>query len=59
MLMRGGLTDRWYVVFRYKDLGDGQYEAIEKHDLSPVSVEVLERLIEQSSDRTGAGEPHV
>jgi hypothetical protein len=45
MLMRGGLTDRWYVVLRYKDLGDGRFEALDKHELHPDSMRQLNRLL--------------
>lgn len=33
-LMRGGLTGRVYVVTRYRDLGDGRYEALAKFDVT-------------------------
>lgn len=45
MIMRGGLSDRWYVVLRYKDLGDGNFEAIEKHELHPESVRQLDAML--------------
>lgn len=35
MLSRGGLSQRWYAVTRWKDRGDGLFEAIEKHELAP------------------------
>jgi len=33
-LMRGGLSGRIYVVTRYRDLGDGLIEALEKYDVT-------------------------
>lgn len=45
MLMRGGISDRWYVVLRYKDTGDGRFEAIEKHELHPDSAQQLDALL--------------
>lgn len=33
MLSRGGFSQRWYAVTRWKDKGNGLYEAIEKHEL--------------------------
>lgn len=33
-LMRGGLSNRVFVVTRYKDLGDGMIEALEKYDVT-------------------------
>lgn len=33
-LMVGGLTNRVYVVTRYRDLGDGCIEALEKFDVT-------------------------
>lgn len=44
MLMRGGLSQRWYVVLRYKDLGEGRFEALEKHELAADSAAQLDRL---------------
>jgi hypothetical protein len=32
--MRGGLSGRVYAVLRYRDLGDGTYEALEKYDVT-------------------------
>lgn len=33
-LMRGGLSGRVFVVTRYKDLGDGLIESLEKFDVT-------------------------
>lgn len=32
-LLRGGLSGRVYVATRYRDLGNGTWEALEKHDV--------------------------
>jgi hypothetical protein len=53
-LMRGGLTGRWYIVTRYKDLGDGNYEATEKHELDAKSVQYLNAMAEVYAASTGA-----
>lgn len=42
MVMRSGLTGTWWVVTRYKNLGDGRFEAIEKHLLAAESAGQLE-----------------
>jgi hypothetical protein len=34
LLVRGGLTGRVYVVTRYRDLGEGRLEALEKFDVT-------------------------
>lgn len=33
MLMRGGLSEAWFVVTDYQDLGGGQFVARQKHRL--------------------------
>lgn len=33
-LLRSGLTGRVYVVTRYKELGDGRFESLEKFDVT-------------------------
>lgn len=33
-LMRGGLSGRVYVVTKYKDLGNGSVESLEKYDVT-------------------------
>lgn len=45
MLMHSSLTDTWWVVLRYKPLGDGNYEALDKHQLHPESVKTLEAVL--------------
>lgn len=44
MVMRSELTGTWWVVTRYKHLGEGRFEAIEKHMLAAESAEQLEIL---------------
>lgn len=44
MVMRSGLTGTWWVVMRYKDLGEGRFEALEKHRLADDSARQLEEL---------------
>lgn len=44
MVMRAGLTGTWYVVMRYKDLGEGRFEALEKHVLAADSAKQLEDM---------------
>ena len=61
MVMRSGLTDTWWVVLRYKALGDGRYEALDKHQLHPESVKILEAVLEISRnefDRLCHGKRH-
>lgn len=45
-LMRGGLSGRIYVVTRYRDLGDGFFESLQKYDVT----EDFEALLEESED---------
>lgn len=42
MLSRGGLSQRWYAVTRWKDKGNGLYEAVEKHQLDPMLSAALD-----------------
>jgi hypothetical protein len=42
MLSRGGFSQRWYAVTRWKDKGNGLYEAIEKHELDEVLSAALD-----------------
>jgi hypothetical protein len=44
MVMRSGLTGTWWVVMRYKDLGEGRLEALEKHRLADNSAQQLEEM---------------
>lgn len=44
MIMRSDLTGTWWVVTRYKHLGEGRFEALEKHILARESAEQLETL---------------
>lgn len=44
-LMCSGLTNRVYVVTRYKDLGDGRIEAIEKYDVTEDFVALLPKEV--------------
>lgn len=55
MLMQGGLSNRWYVVLRYKDLGDGRFEAIEKHELHPDSARQMDELTDFGDPDENAG----
>jgi hypothetical protein len=47
MVMRAGLTGTWYIVMRYKDLGEGRFEALEKHRLAENSARQLEEMRER------------
>lgn len=51
-LMRGGLSGRVYVVTRYRDLGDGNYEALEKYDVT----EEFEAMIVERTKPVGSWE---
>lgn len=42
MLSRGGFSQRWYAVTRWKDRGNGLFEAIEKHTLDPMLSAALD-----------------
>jgi len=46
MLMRGDLTNRWYVVTRWKERAGkpGFYEALQKHALSEETSRALDAL---------------
>jgi hypothetical protein len=44
MLSRSDLTGTWWVVLRYKDLGEGRFEALEKHPLSADQQAQLEAM---------------
>ena len=44
MVMRSELTGTWWVVMRYKDLGEGRFEALEKHMLADDSAQQLEEM---------------
>lgn len=50
--MRGGLSGRVYVVTRYRDLGDGNYEALEKYDVT----EEFEAMIVERTKPVGSWE---
>lgn len=39
MLMRSGLTDRLYIVTRYKDRGEGRYEAVTKYEVTDAELD--------------------
>lgn len=34
LLMRGGLSDRVFVVTKWRDMGEGRVEALMKHDVT-------------------------
>ena len=41
LIRRGWISGRWYAVTRYKDLGSGDVEAQEKHDITEDLVPYL------------------
>lgn len=43
-LMRGGLSGRVYVVTRYRDLGNGTIEALEKFDVHDDFLAMIEEI---------------
>lgn len=48
-IMLGPLTGRIYVATRYKDLGDGKWEALEKYDVTSDFMDIkaeAERLFD-------------
>lgn len=51
-LMRGGLSNRVYVVTRYRDLGNGSIEALEKFDVT----EEFEAMIIERTQAVGSWE---
>jgi hypothetical protein len=50
--MRGGLSNRVYVVTRYRDLGNGMIEALEKFDVT----EEFEILVVERTKPVGSWE---
>jgi len=42
MIYRGGLSGTWWCATKWKDLGDGHFEAIEKFDVTGQIEEILE-----------------
>lgn len=44
MVMRSDLTGTWWVVLRYKDLGEGRFEALDKHMLADDTARQLEEM---------------
>jgi hypothetical protein len=45
--MLGPLTGRIYVATRYRDLGDGRWEALEKFDVTSNFFEVYDTAVSQ------------
>lgn len=41
MIYRGGLSGLWWCATRWKDLGDGNFEALEKYDVTGQIEEIL------------------
>lgn len=54
-LLKGGFTGRIYVVTRYKDLGRGLVEALEKYDITEEFM-ALATQVTQGRDRTTEAE---
>lgn len=49
-ISRGGFSQRWYAVTRWKDQGLGRFEAIEKHALDPMlsaALDVAQRHMDE------------
>ena len=53
-LMRGGLSGRIYVVTRYRDLGGGAVEALEKYDVTEDYNAIVETSGVTEPRRVGA-----
>jgi hypothetical protein len=49
MLMESDLTGRVYVVTRYKDRGDGRYEAQTKYDVTDQFLAIHKRRVENDA----------
>lgn len=47
LINRGPLSGRWYAVTRYKDLGDGNIEAQEKHDITEQITGIINQALAQ------------
>lgn len=41
MIMYSDMTDRWYIVTRYKDLGEGKFRAQTKYDVTDQMQEII------------------
>jgi hypothetical protein len=51
-LMRGGLSGRIYVVTRYRELGNGSVEALEKYDIT----EEFDAMVREREQPVGSWE---
>ncbi|MFN2591503.1 MAG: hypothetical protein ABR532_01545 [Candidatus Dormibacteria bacterium] len=47
MIYRGGLTGTWWCATKWKETGDGHFEAIEKYDITGQMEEILEEAAEE------------
>ncbi len=50
LIRRGGLSDRYYAITRYKTKPDGTIEAIEKYDISDDMAPFLDEARQQGRD---------
>lgn len=51
MIYRGGFTQTWWCATRWKDLGDGHFEALEKYDVTGQIEEILADFDAEQFDR--------
>jgi hypothetical protein len=42
-LLKSELTDIWYIVTKYKDLGNGHFRAIEKFEIIKEDLEAIRK----------------
>ncbi len=54
MIFKGGFSDNWYVATRWKQIQGGNFEALEKFDVTDQVRGIIEREVARSAETDAA-----